>query len=309
MNKIDFMDRLDHVETHMTRCRCLLEEIDDETFMSKLKHQKYAYVINPKIQHPDTASLILNPGMIYIKLANPDDYKNHTLIKYNDDCIPEIKKKYIAKINKRWVHYGTSLEIYKAISAGAIIDYTIFLLNNNDDILSDYPTDDFAHTGVMLIYHHDQFDVLIPSQNFRLYEKSLDLVMISKAAPINDIILYNSHNSEIGGRQFPEKYKIITLCGSTKFKDEFIREQKRLSLEGNIVLSVGLFGHADSPEAFNPETKAMLDDAHKAKIDMSDEIFVINVGGYIGASTRSEIEYAKKNMKKVNYLEPVNEEE
>ena len=49
--------------------------------------------------------------------------------------------------------------------------------------------------------------------------------------------------------------------------------------------------------------KEMLDDMHKRKIDMADEIFVINVGGYIGASTRSEIEYAKATGKPVNYLE------
>lgn len=53
------------------------------------------------------------------------------------------------------------------------------------------------------------------------------------------------------------------------------------------------------------ETKKMLDDMHKRKIDMSDEIFVINVGGYIGKSTQSEIEYAKQTGKKINYLEPV----
>lgn len=51
------------------------------------------------------------------------------------------------------------------------------------------------------------------------------------------------------------------------------------------------------------KTKEMLDDMHKRKIDMADEIFVINVGGYIGDSTKSEIEYAIKNGKKVNYLE------
>jgi hypothetical protein len=99
------------------------------------------------------------------------------------------------------------------------------------------------------------------------------------------------------------KYKIITLCGSTKFKDEFIAEQKRLTLEGNIVISVGLFGHSGDDEVWTNVTKVMLDDMHKRKIDLADEIFVINVGGYIGASTRSEIEYAKKISKKVTYLE------
>ena len=98
------------------------------------------------------------------------------------------------------------------------------------------------------------------------------------------------------------KYKVITLCGSTKFKDEFMETQKRLSLEGNIVISVGLFGHSGDNEVWTEGTKEMLDDMHKRKIDMADEIFVINVNGYIGESTKSEIEYAEKTGKKVNYL-------
>lgn len=101
------------------------------------------------------------------------------------------------------------------------------------------------------------------------------------------------------------KYKVITLCGSTKFKDEFLKEQKRLTLEGNIVISVGLFGHSGDDEVWNDNIKEMLDDMHKRKIDMADEIFVINKGGYIGSSTMSEIEYAKKTGKPVHYLEEV----
>lgn len=101
------------------------------------------------------------------------------------------------------------------------------------------------------------------------------------------------------------KYKIITLCGSTKFKDEFIAEQKRLTLEGNIVISVGLFGHSGDYEVWSETTKPMLDDMHKRKIDLADEIFVINVGGYIGSSTKSEIDYAIKTNKPVIYLEPL----
>ena len=106
------------------------------------------------------------------------------------------------------------------------------------------------------------------------------------------------------------KQKVITLCGSTKFKDEFLKAQKDLSLKGNIVISVGLFGHSGDSEVWEnmdegtiTKTKEMLDDMHKRKIDMSDEIFVINVNGYIGDSTKSEIEYAIKTGKKVNYLE------
>ena len=104
------------------------------------------------------------------------------------------------------------------------------------------------------------------------------------------------------------KYKVITLCGSTRFKDQFIEAQKHLTLEGNIVISVGLFGHSGDDEVWSEGTKAMLDDMHKRKIDMADEIFVINVGGYIGSSTRSEIEYAKRAGKTVRYLEEQNSE-
>lgn len=105
-------------------------------------------------------------------------------------------------------------------------------------------------------------------------------------------------------------YKVITLCGSTRFKNEFMEAQKRLTLEGNIVISVGLFGHAGDKEVWEgmdedtlTQTKIMLDDMHKRKIDMADEIFVINVGGYIGDSTRSEIAYAIEHGKVVRYLE------
>ena len=101
------------------------------------------------------------------------------------------------------------------------------------------------------------------------------------------------------------KYKVITLCGSTKFKEEYLDAQKRLTLEGNIVISVGLFGHSGDNEVWSEGTKVMLDDMHKRKIDMADEIFVINVGGYIGDSTRSEIEYAKSTGKGVKFLEQV----
>ena len=98
------------------------------------------------------------------------------------------------------------------------------------------------------------------------------------------------------------KYHVITLCGSTRFKEQFLEAQKRLTLEGNIVISVGLFGHSGDEEVWTPGTKEMLDNMHKRKIDMADAIYVINPGGYIGESTRSEIEYAKANGKMVLYL-------
>lgn len=108
-------------------------------------------------------------------------------------------------------------------------------------------------------------------------------------------------------------YKIVTLCGSTKFKKEFLEVQKKLTLLGYIVISVGLFGHSGDNEVWEnmdegtlTKTKSMLDDMHKRKIDLSEMIYVINVGGYIGESTRSEIEYAISTGKEVHYLESVN---
>lgn len=108
-----------------------------------------------------------------------------------------------------------------------------------------------------------------------------------------------------------KRYPVITLCGSTRFKSEFMEAQKRLTLEGNIVISVGLFGHSGDQEVWDDmdegalsKTKEMLDDMHKRKIDMADSIYVINVGGYIGESTKSEIEYARAHGKRIDYLEP-----
>lgn len=108
-------------------------------------------------------------------------------------------------------------------------------------------------------------------------------------------------------------YKVITLCGSTKFKEEFIQVQKQLTLQGNIVISVGLFEHSGDNEVWEGKeegsitmTKIMLDHMHKAKIDMADEIYVIDKDKYIGDSTRSEIEYAKSKGIPVRYYSEEN---
>ena len=94
---------------------------------------------------------------------------------------------------------------------------------------------------------------------------------------------------------------IITLCGSTRFKDEFLEVQKQLTLQGHIVLSVGLFAHADGIE-LSTEEKIRLDNLHKQKIDMSDGIYVINVDNYIGESTYSEIDWARRHQKSIWFL-------
>lgn len=92
---------------------------------------------------------------------------------------------------------------------------------------------------------------------------------------------------------------IITLCGSSRFKDEYLKVQKELSLKGYLVLSLGLFGHSGDDEAW--AKKDLLDRVHLQKIDMSSAIFVIDVDGYVGETTKSEIEYAINRGKTVYF--------
>lgn len=93
---------------------------------------------------------------------------------------------------------------------------------------------------------------------------------------------------------------IITLCGSSKFEQEFKLANAYLSLKGNVVISLGIFGHSNKIE-FEEEQKILLDNIHKQKIDISDEIFVIDVNEYVGISTKSEIDYAMIRMMNVRY--------
>jgi len=108
---------------------------------------------------------------------------------------------------------------------------------------------------------------------------------------------------------------IVCLCGSTRFKDEFVKANLRETLEEKIVLSIGcdmrtdseIFGMTSSDQEVwteeQREIKRKLDELHKRKIDLADEVLVLNVGGYIGKSTRSEIEYAEIHGKRIRYLE------
>lgn len=79
--------------------------------------------------------------------------------------------------------------------------------------------------------------------------------------------------------------------------------QKRLTLQGYIVISVGVFAHSGDAEVCTKEIKDMLQTMHRQRIDMADEIFVINKNGYIGSSTEAEIAYAKQRNIPVRYLE------
>lgn len=101
---------------------------------------------------------------------------------------------------------------------------------------------------------------------------------------------------------------IITLCGSTKFKDLFEEINKKLTLMGNIVLAPGVFHHVDEEE-ITEEQKLQLDNLHKLKINMSDAIYVINPNKYIGSSTFGEIDWAQKMNKQIFFLEDMEKQE
>ncbi|WP_019640279.1 hypothetical protein [Paenibacillus fonticola] len=94
--------------------------------------------------------------------------------------------------------------------------------------------------------------------------------------------------------------KIITLCGSTKFKDQFEQANAFLTLQGNIVISLAFFEQSEGFE-ITEEQAELLGNLHFKKIDLSDEIFVIDVNRYIGSSTKREIEYAKEKGKVIRY--------
>lgn len=100
--------------------------------------------------------------------------------------------------------------------------------------------------------------------------------------------------------------KVICLCGSTRFVDTFNEWRKRLTYEGKIVLSIEIVTSQSvetDPQHNDLWLKWMLDELHLRKIDLADEVLVLNVGGYIGESTRKEFDYAENIGKPIKYLE------
>lgn len=94
----------------------------------------------------------------------------------------------------------------------------------------------------------------------------------------------------------------VCLCGSTRFKDKFFEVAKDFTLRGCIVTMPMVFVHSGDEE-INEVQKEYLDEVHKAKIADADLIYIINCDGYVGNSTRSEINWALKLGKKIEYLE------
>jgi hypothetical protein len=107
------------------------------------------------------------------------------------------------------------------------------------------------------------------------------------------------------------KPTITVLCGSTRFGEAFQDANLRLTMAGHIVLSIGCDMKSDSELWSDPveaeQIKKRLDELHMRKIDLADEVYVLNVDGYIGESTRNEIAYAQALRKPVEYLVPLAE--
>lgn len=107
----------------------------------------------------------------------------------------------------------------------------------------------------------------------------------------------------------PAPLGIVVLCGSTRFYDVFQQANYDLTMEGWIVLTVGFYPHSSETAGHgegvghNSIEKVALDELHKRKIDLATRVHVLNVGGYVGDSTRSELEYATARGKHVTYLE------
>lgn len=101
---------------------------------------------------------------------------------------------------------------------------------------------------------------------------------------------------------------IVCLCGSTRFSEAWIKAFLDETLDGKIVLTVGNdWRDKRQWQDIDPVKKVMLDELHKRKIDLADEVLILNVGGYIGESTRSELNYAKEHGKIIRYLAPLDE--
>ena len=96
--------------------------------------------------------------------------------------------------------------------------------------------------------------------------------------------------------------KVVTICGSMKFKDKMMEVARDLEIKNKYVVIQCVY----SNDRFNEEEQVLLADLHYKKIDISDAIYVVNVDGYIGTSTKKEIKYAKLLNKEIFSLEPLN---
>lgn len=142
-----------------------------------------------------------------------------------------------------------------------------------------------------------------------VYPFDLQGRLMPKCTCVN--VIGDEYYCEIHGGDFMNKMPtIVCLCGSTRFGDTFAEANLKETLAGKIVLSIGVNTKSDddlfgdlSQQEFD-DIKAMLDELHLRKIDLAHEVFILNVSGYVGESTRREYEYAKEQGKLIRWWEP-----
>ena len=137
-----------------------------------------------------------------------------------------------------------------------------------------------------------------------LYKKAKRL---RSTAPVDDDFPEMMHDFDCAlykaSKEVNTTPKIVCLCGSTRFKPVFEQVTFEETMKGNIVLSVGCFAHYDEI-MLTTEQKEFLDELHSRKIELANEIIILNVDGYIGDSTKAEVKYAQVRKKEIRWLEP-----
>lgn len=207
--------------------------------------------------------------------------------------------------------------------------------NINTDVISDminhikqFLAEITENHGSIIIHPDDtiiiEYDYLGGSVPIRVTSKLIrDLLRLTDMQLKDTTSVDNTRDSIYSSikesEEYPavcEKHKVVTLCGSTRFKDEFMKVAAELTRDGYIVLMPHVFSHSESEYGLNhcldPDKllnmnlanslKSELLNIHLAKIDMSDEIFVINKDGYIGDGTKQEIKYASEHGKIIRFV-------
>jgi len=239
---------------------------------------------------------------------------------YKDSGIP-MNKWIAAKYMHKFIpHGGTRLLChYKKIETFIVgnppithIGYAIFEIIKNQDGYSfifknNYDSSVLEDVTILNFMRFEYFDKLNVPTETPLFTEETDLLSISSSLrfPL--------------GMHVPDKKEMVAvpiqkeganspltvcICGSTKFKHEFEQANKDFTLKGYIVLTVGFFGHCDE-DVMTDETKSALDKLHLKKIGQSDLIYIVNKDGYVGESTRKEIEYAQRLGRNIGYMEEV----
>lgn len=274
------------------------------TFPSKYRYSQGPYLIYAESQ---ITTVTTYSGLIYlvevqkrssrrrIKDIYVAEYSNGLLISMTHMHaatpvnISEKDDEYQAK-NKDVIWFDKNQFIKVKVQKGKSTIYTVSVFTGVTNVSIPVTVDKHI---IMTDAKHVKETVPAPDKEFKAY--------VAKDPKIHTV-MPSRDNPSYKESEFP----VITLCGSTKFKDDFLKVQKELTIQGNIVISVGLFGHADKiyETEITPQIKEMLDKMHRRKIDMADFIVVINRDDYIGESTRGEIEYAMKTGKPIQYWFP-----